>query len=806
MIYIYFELRYLRQLQIICPAVIDSFFAEIEKRVRKNGGAVLRLASGNLYSFDDSSIGFVFAASRVIDDLQALINQNKRVKEYLALVDYSPAAADPESFREKIMQYDNLVIPAQGILLTQEAFSVLGTYVSSVPLEKTSLRLYTKTNVETPAEKTVSVSRDTLTLSFTNTYITNPVIIFHNIFASLPDADYTSLLSQEEQSGFIEKKYAVDMSERLRFSPDRPDYYTAACISYYSMLLSVMKRAGYTKAVIEIPDTAVMPESFQNIFEQFRRKADFQLKKTETRFQVPDTDSIPADMLELAYLIYRAEKFLFIDELPEFFVFMGKQADFLSSLGNLFYTKGILADPVNLLSLNPALFSRISAAIGIKSKILDMSIARFLWTKYEKGSLLPTLELFDVLNELGYTIPDSFLIRCLYHNNDPVSLAKKLEQFFSKPKLIQAVYDLEKAIARYNEGDYSKASYMVKDVLHTFQQEKILAGEYRAFSLAAMITLVQKSANDSVVYLEYALENAEKMHDSFGLLRTRFDIAMVYFVIGKFHSSLHYLDLAQDVAKKCYAKDWEVLIVFMKGRIAFELGDYQNAEARFQAAIAIANMNGFLDSIPVCRTWYARALVHQKNFSAAEEILLEYTNIVPEAWLFLLETAIISEKKSQKNIQFPDTLDFFAPGPESWSPDRVIWKSGFSPAEDRCMGTAAESRILTRFYRVLLLYYSVFFNPEAGIQSKIAEMEETARAAIDMNDPYAAVYYFLCYNLSLKTTGIISADTLTYLSRGFKYLQKRAGGITDNTMRESLLQKPVWNSRLYRAARDNMLI
>ena len=63
---------------------------------------------------------------------------------------------------------------------------------------------------------------------------------------------------------------------------------------------------------------------------------------------------------------------------------------------------------------------------------LDLLIADFIWKEYEAGALQPAFSLLDVLSELGFRIPDRFLVACLYHGGDPRSEIERLSSLFSR--------------------------------------------------------------------------------------------------------------------------------------------------------------------------------------------------------------------------------------------------------------------------------------------------------------------------------------------------------------------------------------
>ena len=109
-------------------------------------------------------------------------------------------------------------------------------------------------------------------------------------------------------------------------------------------------------------------------------------------------------------------------------------------------------------------------------------------------------------------------------------------------------------------------------------------------------------------------------------------------------------------------------------------------------------------------------------------------------------------------------------------------------------------------YQAMRLYYEARYTSDADVNSIVPDLGQIAKLALEGKDPYASMYYYFCYDLGMRSASIMAADTAGFLSRGFKYMQRRANEIGDNAMREQFMQSPTWNERLYRVARDNMLI
>lgn len=806
MVYIYIELRYQRQLNKICPEILEAFFSSLNASVHKNGGTEMRISGGRLFQFDGASVGSEFSSSRVISDLSGLLEKNtNRIREYLVLVDYTEKAVQSDFFIDKIAQLDTVIIPDSGILMTSAAATHLAPYIVSEALPDTPLFNYCNLNFtqNTDVSK-VKVHEKTIELSLFTDFVTDPISVFLNLIRLFPLHSESSFSTDEEKSLFAETQSALDMYARFRFSPQQPEYRLAACIEYFELYLkSFIPDSGKTVQVT-VYAMKTLPTLFKKFIKKFGEYCEFTIV-SEPEFLQFDIQSVPDDLLELSYLVYKSSSFLYADELSSFFHFLGKNPDFLEALGNWMYSFGLLSLPHDFRSLNAVAFSKLEAKLGTRKENLDMHIAKFLWSMYEQGLLQPVFAFQEVFTDLKYTVPDAFLVNCLYHAPDMSGELEKIRTSFRNPLLVDAVEKLEIARNKYEEGSFEASASLAKNVLHVFQKENVITGEYRTLSLIAMLSLARNDADDAVVYLEYALQNAQQLRDSFNILCTSFDMAMVYFIIGNYHFALCTLDSVDKVVGSCYAKDWEVLVYFMRGRIAFELGNYRNAEMLFQTAASLASVHQIPESVSLCRVWYARSLAHLNRFASAENILISCVASIPEAYIFLMESALLSGR-SISGISFPPSgASLFNPE-DRWTLDKISWKSGFSVAEDRCFGTSLESRLAVRMYEAFYLYYTARFGSNEDLSVSVAHISQIARTALDLKDPFAALYYYFCYDLGLKTKTVLPADTTTFLSRGFKYMQKRANEIEENSIREQYMQNATWNSRLYRMARENMLI
>lgn len=790
MLYLYVELRFHRQLHRICPDVPVRLFSALGDSVRKNGGQVSRVGQAMLYTFDHASAGFAFSASRVLDDLQSVLAEmRERIREYFILVESSSDLLTPDTFRERLHEYDAVITPDETILLTPGALSLLSSYISTIPLPGTSLAQYTGATIQehTPAEKE-SAPEDIHLVLYT-AYPSDPVKLLRDMLAAAGTIDI-SLLELSAGNG---ERFAVDAYSWYRYSHDQSDYRKEAVLTHYSQLLMALSKQCSGPVPVTLRGAAPLHESCSFLRDMLSGLCRFS-EPEKQQYQPGDPASIPEDLRDMAYLAYRSQKYLYYDELPAFFHFLGKDTSFMGSLGSWLYSYGILADPVDFRSINPVLEQVIVERCGVQVKVNDRRIAEFLWSQVQAGFLMPSIELFEVFEELDYPVDDSFRAACCFSCED-TNNTDKLCTSFNSLRVRDAVQQLSVGNTAFSRQEYGKAEGIAREVLHAFQKEGITCGEYQAFTLLSRLSLVKNKGDDAVVYLEYARDCAERTRHQFSVLASSSELACVHFGVGSFDASLNVVENAEKIARNCFAKDHESFLLFIKGRILFETGDYRSASSVFQDAAGVATMYRFPETAAMARVWYGRTLTHEGRYHAADQIFEEYRESVPESAVFLLESALLSGHPVS-----PEALEELANTRASSGP------GGFQLLEDTLLIGNDGERTTETLFQVFHAFHRARFDGPDCVMDRLDVIDIIARTAFSRNDPYAGLYYYICFELARFIPASERSDGTGYLSRAFKYLQKRAKEISDTMLREQFLRKPVWNSRLYRAAREHMLI
>ncbi len=829
MIYISLSLRYQRQLSLICPDIVESFFKEAIEATVQNGGKFSRSFSGCIFTFTDTDLCCVFSVSLLLDTLLSLIKKREdRIKEYLIFVDYCENNISPEHIADRKSVCDNMILEDGAVLLNGGAVTLLRPYSNCVRLENSSLYSYCGQKINVDFD---SSSEDGLLLP-EKVFLYPPpgasacgnsslVSAFINLISKLSELfKPEDFLSKKEAAVFACAGKAVDRFASLRFSTEQPSYRLKGCEEYIQLFFTAFSRAKVerkqTKFIgIEIPD------GYFNRNETDRMK--YMLLDTCSFISVDDGASsveekklygfeIPPDIMDAAYLIYRASNFLYSGEMTALFAFLGKHGSFRKAVEIWLSASGFpekTGFSSSVLKLEKQEFPP-----RVNRERLDKYLFDFLWKKYEDGSLLAGRDFLDNLSCLGQKIPDSFLTATVYRDSDQSGITGDLQENFSGERTAAAIVGLAEAEKKLRRGLFKEAQEITKQVLHDFQQAGIIAGEYEVFSFSARFSFAKHgvSGGDSITYMEYASENADKMHDPDARMRCLFDFASMHLLSGNFDAALINVRKLKETAFLFYDKGWEAVALFLEGKILFLLGDYRAAEKQFQNTETFCMSYGITRASLLCQAWAARSRVYQTKNPQEFEKLKTLAPSIPEAWLFALEEAAKTYGRNQFGFSgkeallegFPERMQDSATAEIFTFPEKWTWVSSFSLTEDRFLCGIKCGKILYPLYSSFYAFCSALYGGDCN--EARTEIDGYARDTQSFTNPYLYIFYYMCYELENLISGRNSTDALSFLSRSFKSIQVDANNIADTMMREKFLREPYWNSLLYSAAKENKLI
>lgn len=828
MIYISLSLRYQRQLNLICPDVVERFFKEASEAAALNGGKVSRAFSGCVFTFDNADLCCVFSVSLTLNLLSALLERHgDRIREFLVFVDFCEKSIPPEQIADRKAVCDNMILPDGCILLNEAAAFLLRHYADCVKIEESPLYFYRrkKGGMGQDVGSQGETLPETLFL-YPPPGIRFPakgsvVSAFLNVISDFSGVfDAESFLLKKEAVVFERAKKACAAFSSMRFSSSHPGFILKGCEEYTRLFFAALSRAKTERkqpklTTIEIPRGCFEPaeiERFTYVLMDFCVFAS--PLEGDDAFDTPRPErpeSVPADILDAAYLMYRASAFLYRKELDDLFVFLGKNRDFrrsvwawISACG--FPDKTGFLDSVSRLEKEgfPPQENRVR---------LDAFLFAFLWKKYSDGFLAAGEDFLRAFSGLGQKLPDSFLTATVYRSRNPQETARALQQDFSDPGIFESVTLLEEAEKQLRRGALQEAQGFRKNALHNFQRAGNVAGEYEVFSFSARLSFAGHgvSGGDTTAYLEYAAEDADKMRDPDARMRCLFDFAAVHFLSGNFSAALMNIRKLRKTASAVYDKGWEAVAMFLEGKFHFSIGSYREAEKQFQHTENFCACFDIAKAFPLCRTWASRSRIYQTKNPREYDTLKNLAAEVPEAWLFCLEEVAKTGRIVSGDIQRgPDLSDFPAEiknescsasynFPEAWS-----WAGSFALAEDRFLCGTKGGGMLRTLYSAFYAYCSSLCGGD--LKTARHTIAGCAGDSQSVATPHTFIFHYLCYDIENKISGRNSSDSLAFLSRSFKSMQVVANNISDTAVREKFLQGPYWNALLYAAARENNLI
>jgi len=317
-----------------------------------------------------------------------------------------------------------------------------------------------------------------------------------------------------------------------------------------------------------------------------------------------------------------------------------------------------------------------------------------------------------------------------------------------------------------------------------------------------LIMLNSEKCEDAMEYFIIARDAAERAGVPFELIRALTYEALSLFIFGNLSNALRQIDAALAVIERAARREWQMFLLFLKGRVFFELGFYDQAVAVFQSALSLCDIYAHRERKKLFYAWMARAQIYGangeplrvlKNLVKDSEVLF----FMSEAYLLAGDTVrALSLLESAMNTRIIGNR--FHPG------ETIPWENGFAPIEDRAIRTPDRKSFLyhlLRAFRGYLLGCSGNWNVGMEELSRITREDKVSE-----NDPNNHLYYLFSSLILPPGSDTENIDKLTILSKALKYIQQRASRIDEVVDKQAYLGRNLWNLRLMSEARKNKLI
>jgi len=319
-----------------------------------------------------------------------------------------------------------------------------------------------------------------------------------------------------------------------------------------------------------------------------------------------------------------------------------------------------------------------------------------------------------------------------------------------------------------------------------------LAHAYRLFALAG---LLRWRASETIDYLGFALENAAKFGGVQDIGMAAYYAASVQLLYGNLSRSRILAEKARRHFLKAGNPEWADRSRFLLGRLAFEIGFYQQAIDIFEDIRQNPEGARFPEKTTLLEVWACRAKAYCRPLQGVMP-----QNGGLDAQLFEIEALCIAGDYAaaaglSTTLTPPEDNFLYIEQPD--------WRSGFAQCELLCFSWEdLQNRILSVCHSIALSCHS----PDKA-EEAMDTMQRILRGGGQFSeiDPYDIFCHYALYRV-LKQSGSSQVNISTAVSVAFKRLQSRAGRIDDMETRRQYLTQPRWNKALDQAAREYKLI
>ena len=351
-------------------------------------------------------------------------------------------------------------------------------------------------------------------------------------------------------------------------------------------------------------------------------------------------------------------------------------------------------------------------------------------------------------------------------------------------------------------GDSETAQSTVKQSLFAFQKNSDHLGVIRANTALALTMLNQRKLQSAVDYFEIALRISEQMQDHASSLVCGKLMVQASYLFGNLSMALRSLDNYMPLVEEQKNRETQLFQIFLKGRILFELGRYQEAFKTLKMGRRLGKHYKLTQETRVITSWMARSLCFGHSEKLAGDILSRQPVSLETAY-FRAEAAYLAGKIDQGMKLLEEAFAVYDPSPR-YIHEMDCWEDGFRVIEGRLSDRD--------FYEdVLLDQAKGFYYFLLGISGQPEKAWEGLKPMCRMDKAYNqqpfGYYFFLYIALIVEKTGLkIEESHESLVSHAFKLLQTRAGRFDSQQMKHSYFRKNYWNNEIVLKAQELNLI
>ncbi len=789
---------YEHQINRIYPGFLSKFLEKLKLLAKESGCEKYLYKESYIYFFDTEKIASVFFASRfLLLVLQEIEKVSDSIHEYRIIVEEFPSDYKDSLIAELLLQLQNGLLSYNQCIIGSRANRYFKKYFYLSKSKNSAVNVFSGSGFlkSIDIKKKIAYKSEipTVFMRVGQSYL----VALYNFFLMYPLCDEAINAFPDCKKTYFETRPVITYFSKNRFNTEWENYFIDAFHIYAKIHI---KRC---KAVHKVSNLEICVENenekhtseikkIQQIIGEHRL---FILEKPN--FGI---DEIPNDLLELIYILLHCIKFVFFNEIENFFFYLTKSHSYEEVL-EIMCRYGIVLKKYGIYSYNSDILALIGKKLKTKKSKLDAYIARFLFALYESASLDACISLQNVFDMLKVEYSESFIIDVFFN-------LKKYDPLFPLNSVsensVSGIALLEKYNTAYNlqnEGNFVDAFSIAKELSQSFHKYS-LSGEYKNLFLLAFLYLKNNNINDSLTYYAYALEIAKTTKNSFFLCEALFFLGVVYFLKKDFQNAFMVLQELGKCISLSFRQEWKVLYLFMQGRIYIELGQANLAETFFKLAKDFANLY-FPEFKTFCATWYARACIYGGKVESGRTLLKEISS--SESLLFLLEVSILFPSADYSDEEVFDLKKKYDVQAKQESDNM----NGFSFIENVAWINIYKMPYMDRMFSQFYSYYIVALSKKESRKTREENLEKLSNLALEglyAKDGTSSLWLYLCYEAHLKFDGEKSGMALGFLSKACRVMQQSSMLMYEADMRDKFMKQNIWNAKLFKIASENKLI
>ncbi|MBB6478410.1 hypothetical protein [Spirochaeta isovalerica] len=546
--------------------------------------------------------------------------------------------------------------------------------------------------------------------------------------------------------------------------------------------------------------------------------------------------------LTLLYLIQIAGGLIRKEDYSDFFESRGYSESRISERFEHLYLFSLIEGSQYPRPVFKDLNSHVESALPVQKKDLVNSFTNYLFSLWEKGTHINIENLFRVMisyGQVGKSLQIYQVILDRFLNNKQFKLAdhylsmiffdlkklsvgekdalkniifagrmrsallkedyREVQNIISESEIIKvhkkSTYSshtsLQHSLYMNSMGDYSRGLNLAKEALFEFQQSGDNAGEAKANIELATALLGQGKIRTSQDYFEISRRASFQSKDLLCQIRSSFFKSLSDFIFGNIPMALRGVNDILPVAERAGRREWQLMLIHLKGRILFDLGRYRDCEDIYKEAYEMAVYYGMDRAASLLRRWNARSLIYNERYRDGIDILkeMEYTD---ESLFFLAEAAYFG-RREDKALEYLNNAGMKYRRIDFIPSETPLWKDGFSSVEGYSLSRDSESDVLMNQIQAFRYYLTGLNGDLNNAMAGFSEL--TGRYSNQGANHYYHKYFFL-YSDILPDSVSDEENRLKILSNSVKLLQSRAGRFDDQKMKHSFLNYNVWNKRI----------